>query len=528
MSFASGGIAPNPVLAQPAAWAPATRPAAVPAAAGLDLTVLPAHSDRAMSRADPAEEGGALSREEILEKRRRHLGPNVALFFDDPLHIVAGRGCELFDPEGHSYLDCINNVSHVGHSHPKVAAAVSRQLYTLNTNCRYLHSALVNYAEVLQATMPDPLEVVYMVCSGSEANDLAWRMAVENARQQGVSAPLHVVVMDHAYHGHTSFCTDASPYKHNGPGGSGTPTYVHVLPCPDVYRGKNLDGATAARKAIAAARAQGGRVAAFFCESIISCGGQVILPAGYLESVYREMRAEGALCVADEVQCGFGRVGRAFWAFELQDVVPDIVTCGKPIGNGFPMSAVVTSRQVAARFSNGMEFFATYGGSTAAATAGLAVMEVIREEGLQENALLVGSYLRRRLRELQEQYPDIIGDVRGEGLMIGVEIVTDASSKAQAPVLAKHLKERCRAAHRVLLSTEGPYGNIIKIKPPICFGVAEADRMLAALEAVIEQEIEGVPGLKHELLAASRLEVAAAREMAAAREQQAGHQLARL
>lgn len=449
----------------------------------------------------------------ILEKRRKHVGPNLALFFkDEPLHIVRGQGCELFDPEGNCYLDCINNVSHVGHAHPGVAAAVSTQLFTLNTNSRYLHEAYVEYAEAMAALCPAPLQVLYMLTSGSEANDLAWRIAraAAAAANPDNCRPLHVAVVDHAYHGHTSLCIDLSPYKFKGPGGGGRPAYVHVLPCPDVYRGQHLNGAAAARAAIAEAEAAGGRIAAFFSESILSCGGQVLLPPGYLEGVYREMRAAGAVCVADEVQCGFGRVGRAFWAFELQGVVPDIVTFGKPCGNGWPMAGLITSPRLAEAFSApGMEFFATGGGCTAAPTCGLAVLAAIREERLQDNAAAVGAYCLRRLRELQELHPDVIGDVRGEGLMIGIEIIADPGSKAHSPALARHLKLRCKAEHRVLLSSEGPYASVIKVKPPICFTEQQADRMVDAMAAMLAAL---TPEDKARLAEASRAEVEAVAE----------------
>lgn len=434
-----------------------------------------------------------LTKEEILEKRKRFLGPNMALFFqEDPLHIVRGEGSRLFDPEGTSYLDCINNVSHVGHCHPRVAAAASQQLFALNTNSRYLHENLVNFAERLVQLMPSPLQVVYPVVSGSEANDLAWRIACQvasaHAAHDQIQSPgnasldsLHVAVMDYAYHGHSNFCIDISPYKFDGPGGSGRRAHVHVLPCPDPYRGLNMDGRGAARAAIQAAEAAGGRIAAFYAESIISCGGQVILPPGYLRAVYAEMRGHGAVCIADEVQCGFGRVGSHFWAFELQQVVPDIVTIGKPMGNGYPMAAVVTTPAIANTFANGMEFFATYGGSTAAATVGIAVLDVIRDENLLEHAMTVGEYIKRKLRNLKESYPDIVGDVRGEGLMIGIEMVTDAVSKTPSADAAKHVKNRCKEVHRVLLSSEGPYANIIKIKPPMCFSKKDGDVMVMAI-----------------------------------------------
>jgi ethanolamine-phosphate phospho-lyase len=513
--------------------------------------------------ASGAGRAAAATTQAILERRRKHVGPNLALFFqEEPLHIVRGQGCELFDPEGNCYLDCINNVSHVGHAHPGVAAAVSTQLFTLNTNSRYLHEAYVEYAEAMAALCPDPLQVLYMLTSGSEANDLAWRIACAAAAAANPddSRPLHVAVVDHAYHGHTSLCIDLSPYKWKGPGGGGRPAYVHVLPCPDVYRGQHLDGAAGARAAIAEAEAAGGRIAAFFSESILSCGGQVwaglwgaaqalarrafcaccappadikglapalrvqaslrsslgcpcmqvLLPPGYLEGVYQEMRAAGAVCVADEVQCGFGRVGRTFWAFELQGVVPDIVTFGKPCGNGWPMAGLITSPRLAEAFSApGMEFFATGGGCTAAPTCGLAVLAAIREERLQDNAASVGAYCLRRLHQLQAQHPDVIGDVRGEGLMIGIEMITDPQSKAHSPALARHLKLRCKADHRVLLSSEGPFASVIKVKPPICFTEQQADRMVDAMAAVLAAL---APEDKACLAEASRAEVQAVSE----------------
>ena len=395
-------------------------------------------------------------------------------------------------------------MSHVGHAHPRVAAAVSQQLFTLNTNSRYLHEGLVTLADRLTSTMPTPLSVMYPVVSGSEANDLAWRIACTAARKADggdTTTPLHVCCVDHAYHGHTAASIDISPYKFWGPGGSGQAIHVHVLPCPDVYRGKNLDGAASAKAAIAAATAAGGRIAAFFCESVISCGGQVILPPGWLEGVYREFRAAGAVCVADEVQCGFGRVGSSFWAFQTQCVVPDIVTCGKPMGNGFPCAAVVTTPAIASAFCNGMEFFATYGGCNAAAAAAIAVLDVLREEKLQENAIEVGRYCTEELAKLQRQHGDIIGDVRGLGLMIGIELVTDKQTKEPAPATAAWVRARCKSAHKVLLSTEGPYSNVIKIKPPMCFSRADVDKMVAALT----EALGAVAGLSGEVAAGLRL-----------------------
>jgi len=434
----------------------------------------------------------AKSTADVVKKRKQYVGYNTTLLYSEPLHIVAGKGCKLYSAEGREYLDGANNVAHVGHSHPKVVKAVSRQLGTLNTNARYLHNNLATHAEMLAATMPDPLEVAFMVCSGSEANDLALRIARENAPGQH-----HVAVMDGAYHGHTTACIDLSPYKFAGPGGAGVPNYVHVLPCPDVYRGKNLDGRKAAQEAIAAAHAAGGKIGAFFCESILSCGGQIILPNGYLEAVYEEMRAEGAACIADEVQVGFGRVGSHFWAFERYNVVPDMVTLGKPIGNGFPMGAVVTTPHFARQFAHGgMEYFNTCGGCTAAGAAGIAVLQVLKEEKLQQKALETGAHLLKELQSLKEDFK-CVGDVRGAGMMVGIDVVENGLTKRHAPAAAKYVREGLKA-RRVLVSTDGPHNSVIKIKPPLCFGKREADRLVRELKQVLET-------LPKELLSESNL-----------------------
>lgn len=422
----------------------------------------------------------ALDTSSVLQRRQKYVGYNTTLLYTEPLHIVAGKGCLLYGADGSEFLDCVNNVAHVGHGHPKVVKAVSRQLATLNTNARYLHDNLSSHAEMLAATMPNPLQVVFMVCSGSEANDLALRIARANA-----PGHYHVAVMDGAYHGHTTTCIDLSPYKFMGPGGAGLPDYVHVLPCPDLYRGKNLDGRASARAAIASAHSQGGQIGAFFCESILSCGGQVILPDGYLEAVYEEMRAEGAACIADEVQVGFGRVGAHFWAFEAYKVIPDMVTLGKPIGNGFPMGAVVTTPAFARGFSQGgMEYFNTCGGCTAAGAAGIAVLQVIEEEGLQKQAAAVGGYMLQRLQNLAEDFK-FVGDVRGAGMMIGLDIVENGLSKRHAPEAAKWIREALKA-RRVLVSTDGPFSSVIKLKPPLCFGRQQADRLLRELLPVLQ------------------------------------------
>jgi 4-aminobutyrate aminotransferase-like enzyme len=304
------------------------------------------------------------------------------------------------------------------------------------------------------------------VCSGSEANELALRLARAHTGRNGV------IVVDTAYHGNTSALVDISPYKFNGPGGRGCPAHVQVVPMPDVYRGVPYSGT------VAGAAAQGS-VAAFICESALGCGGQIILPPDYLREAFAAVRRAGGVCIADEVQTGFGRAGSHFWMFETQGVIPDIVTMGKPIGNGHPMGAVVTTPEIAASFANGMEYFNTFGGNPVSCAVGLAVLNVIREEGLQENARATGDYLMAGLRELARRNP-LIGDVRGQGLFIGIELVrsreTLEPAAAEAETLVNRMKDR-----GILLSTDGPCHNVIKIKPPLVFGRAHANMLLDAL-----------------------------------------------
>lgn len=444
----------------------------------------------------PFEDQGIKTTAAVAEARRQHVGPNHALMYDAPLHIVRGEGAQLYSADGSCYLDCVNNVAHVGHCHPEVVSAVGKQMGMLNTNSRYLHQGFPSHAEALLSTMPQPLSsgVMYATCSGSESNDLALRVARKHSRE----GARHVVVMDGAYHGHTSATMDLSPYKFNGPGGTGKPDHVHVMPCPDTLRGTHLDGGMAAQAAVKAVHAGGGRVCAFFSESILSCGGQVVLPPGYLQAVYAVMRVEGAVCVADEVQCGFGRVGSHFWGFDTQSVVPDMVTLGKPIGNGFPMGAVLMTRTLAKAFDNGESYFATCGGCTAASAAGLAVLRVIRKQQLQQAALTVGAHLRRHLLTLQ-QGRSYIGDVRGLGLMLGIEIVSD-DSLAHAPALAHWIKEKMKS-RQVLLTTDGAHcDNIIKIKPPMVFSIEDADHLTSELETVLQQFDSLSQEMQHKLL----------------------------
>ena len=426
---------------------------------------------------------GAQSAASLAAARRHTLGPSLSLSYRQPLHIIRGWKQHLYDATGRAYLDCVNNVAHVGHSHQRVVEAAAHQMALLNTNTRYLHEHLTSYIERLTATLPEPLRVAFLVTSGSEANELALRLA------RAHTGGNQVVVVDVAYHGNTNALVEISPYKFNGPGGRGKPAHVHIAPMPDVYRGPHRGPDAGARYAESVADAAGNAarqasgLAAFFCESALGCGGQIILPSGYLKDAFAAVRASGGVTIADEVQTGFGRAGSHFWMFETQDVIPDIVTMGKPIGNGHPMGAVVTTPEIAASFANGMEYFNTFGGNPVSCAVGLAVLDVIRDEGLQQNALSTGEFLLAGLRELAARHP-IIGDVRGLGLFLGFELVRDRATQSPAAAEASALVDRMKDLG-VLLSTDGPFHNVIKIKPPMVFSRVDADTLVDRLDAAL-------------------------------------------
>jgi 4-aminobutyrate aminotransferase-like enzyme len=423
-----------------------------------------------------------MNREEKLALRARHLSPSLSLSYEEPLDIVRGEGAFLVASDGRRYLDLVNNVCHVGHCHPRVVEAGARQMAELNTNTRYLHEHVVRYAQRLAATFPDPLEVVFPVNSGSEANDLALRIA------RAATGATDVIVVAGAYHGHLSSTIELSPYKYDGAGGEGRRPHVHEVPMPDPYRGALHGPDAGERHAEAVARAAeearaGGGLAAFFCESMFGCGGQVDPPPGYLTAAFEHVRAAGGLCVADEVQVGFGRVGSHFWAFERQGVVPDLVTLGKPIGNGHPLAAVVTTRALADAFHTGMEYFNTYGGNPVSSAIGLAVLDVIEDEGLQEHARVLGEELLAGLSELAGRHA-LIGDVRGAGLFLGVELVRDRTTLEPAAEEATEVVEELREAG-ILVSTDGPLHNVLKLKPPLVVSADDARRFLRELDAAL-------------------------------------------
>ena len=425
--------------------------------------------------------------DQIYRERQASINPSLSLSYREPIHLLRGSGQYLFDATGRPYLDAVNNVPHVGHCHPKVVAAGNAQAALLNTNSRYLYSIMTHYSEKLLAKFPQQLSVCFFTNSGSEANDLALRLARHYTQRRDI------VILDHAYHGNLSSLIEISPYKHDGKGGTGKPRHVHRASMPDTYRGEFRANETeaAARYAkklkdeLQAAQAQGG-AAAFMCESLLGCGGQVVLPEGYLQAAYAHARAAGALCIADEVQVGFGRVGTHFWGFETQQVVPDIVTLAKPIGNGHPLGAVITTREIADAFNNGMEYFNTFGGNPVSCAIGNAVLDVIEDEQLQANADKIGGYLLEGLRALKQEF-EIIGDVRGLGLFIGIELVKDRDSLAPAAAQASYIAERMKQSS-VLIGTDGPLHNVLKIKPPMCFDRADADSLLAVLESVLGED----------------------------------------
>ena len=428
---------------------------------------------------DPASVASAFRRargrtpEETLAARRRVIGPNLSVAYRTPVKIVRGRMQYLYDESGRQYLDAYNNVPHVGHSHPRVVRAATEQMLVLNTNTRYLHDTLAMFAERLIATLPAALRVCYFVNSGSEANELALRLARAHTRRRDV------IVLDAAYHGNTTSLVDISPYKFNGPGGEGAPPWVHVLPLPDTYRGKyRRDDPRAGEKYAEFARYVR-NPSAVIAESAPSVAGQIILPDRYLASLYAIVRAAGGVCIADEVQTAYGRMGTDFYAFEAQHVVPDIVVLGKPIGNGYPLGAVVTTAEIAASFDNGMEFFSTFGGSTVACAVGLAVLEVVEEERLQDHAREVGDLLLARLRALLADHP-LVGDIRGSGLFLGIELVKDRETLEPAAAAASEVSNRMRD-RGILLGTDGPFHNVIKIRPPMPFTAADAEQLAVTL-----------------------------------------------
>lgn len=434
------------------------------------------------------EQSGVLEGADVVRLRDRYLGRSQRYYYQHPMNLVSSQGVWLVDENGLGYLDAINNVTHIGHANAHVADAVSRQVRRLNTNSRFVYAELASYAERLANLLPDPLEVVYFACTGSEANDLALRIVRQVTGRQDV------LVLDGAYHGNTTAVTGISPDRYDAPGGSGAPSTTHAVLQPNRYRGPYGydDPNAAARYAADVARVVGELVAgdrppaAFFSESLMGTAGQVVLPPTYLAAAFDSVRAAGGLCVSDEVQIGFGRLGDEFWGFQTHGVVPDVVTMGKPMGNGMPISAVVTTRAIADEFDKGLKYFNTFGGNPVSCAAGMAVLDVVEGERLQERAATVGRYLLTQLEELKQRHP-LIGDVRGQGLYAGIELVTDRNSKDPAAAAASRVSERMKE-EGVIIYPNGRLGNILKLKPPMIFGSEHVDLLVDRLERVLSED----------------------------------------
>ncbi|UAM97072.1 aminotransferase class III-fold pyridoxal phosphate-dependent enzyme [Polaribacter litorisediminis] len=422
--------------------------------------------------------------DEILTQRKQHLGKGMSLQYQKPLHIVKGANQYLIDAFGRKYLDTVNNVAHVGHENFKAVKAGQNQMALLNTNTRYLHENITILAEELLATLPKEISVLHFVNSGSEANELAIRMVKTCTNSD------EIIASEHGYHGNTNETINISSYKFDGKGGKGKPKNTHIFPIPDVFKGKYRGENTADNYAeeiqvlIDEIHQQHKKVGGFIIEPIISCGGQVELPEGFLKQAYQIVKKAGGLCISDEVQTGIGRMGKTFWGFQLHDVIPDIVTIGKPLGNGHPIAAVACTEEVAQKFANGMEFFNTFGGNPVSCAIATEVLREVKREKLQENALEVGGFLKSKFIKLSHKFP-IIGDVRGQGLFLGIELV----DKHLNPLAEKtdYVINRMKE-FGILMSSDGPDHNVIKIKPPITFTKENAQEVIFYLQKILGED----------------------------------------
>lgn len=418
----------------------------------------------------------------LLERRYRVLGRNAPLFYDKPLHLVRGEGVWVYDADGKRYLDAYNNVPHVGHCHPRVVAALSRQAALLNTHTRYLDENVVAYAERLTSLFDPRLSMAMFCCTGSEANELALRIARDCSGGTGI------IATDWAYHGNTAAVMQVSslftPPEQRGP-------HVRTVPVMDPYRergGRSDDDLASAyaaqvKQAIEAFAASGIRFAGLLFCTAFSSEGLPTVPAGFMAQALAHVHAAGGFFIADEVQGGFGRLGSHLWGHQRLGVVPDIVTMGKPMGNGHPLAGVIARRELIEAFTARNMYFNTFGGNPVSAAVGMAVLDVLEEEGLVENALTVGGYTLARLSRLQERHA-LIGDVRGAGMFFAVELVGDRLSKAPATAQTKQLVNRMRE-RGVLLSRIGVHDNILKIRPPMPFSKQHADLLVDTLDEAL-------------------------------------------
>jgi 4-aminobutyrate aminotransferase-like enzyme len=435
-----------------------------------EILALNAFDGDRMSAMDPA-------LRDAVQRRLRSFGSASVLFYHEPLRMERAEGIWMFDAEGRRYLDLYNNVPSVGHSHPRVVEAIRRQVGLLNTHTRYLSDVVDCYAERLLATFPTEIDQLVLTCTGSEANDLALRIAKVATGRAGF------IVTETAYHGNTAAVTDVSPSSRPG---QPLPPHVRTVPAPETFRspvgdlGKRF--ADSVGRAIAELEQSGVGFAGLLVDTIFSSDGVYADPPGFLAPAVQLVHERQGLFIADEVQPGFGRTGAALWGFARHGIVPDIVTMGKPMGNGFPMGGVATRAALLDRFAAETKYFNTFGGNPVAAAAGLAVLDVIADEGLIENAHEIGGYVMNGLREIGNRHVQI-GDVRGSGLFIGLELVHDRDTKAPAPEIASQLINWLR--HRgILIGAAGPFGNTLKIRPPLCFTRDNADMFIAACDEV--------------------------------------------
>ncbi|NKN38849.1 aminotransferase class III-fold pyridoxal phosphate-dependent enzyme [Agrobacterium sp. a22-2] len=430
---------------------------------------------------DPARLASLPERERsLIERRQALLGPSYRLFYENPLHLVRGEGVWLYDADGNAYLDAYNNVPSVGHCHPKVVAAMSQQAAVLNTHTRYLDEKILDYCDKLLATFPDELSRVMFTCTGSEAVDLALRIARYYTGGTGI------IITENAYHGVTAAAAEISPSL-----GPNMPLGVHVMtvPAPDAYRADGQDVETAfadsVAKAIAAMQRHGIKPAAFIADSIFSTDGIFSEPPGFLKMTLDIVHDAGALYIADEVQPGFGRLGSHMWGFLRHDIVPDIAVMGKPMGNGLPIAAAVMKAEVQDRFGRDIRYFNTFGANHVSIAAANAVLDIIRDEDLMGNALSTGNHMLAGMRQLQQSF-DCIGDVRGAGLFLGLEFVKDRQSREPDGTRALAVVNRMRD-RKVLISAAGIHGNTLKIRPPLPFAKDHARVFLDTLEEVLRE-----------------------------------------
>jgi len=440
------------------------------------LTINPVLAENTFRLAAGFREIEKMSLNSKLEKRKEHLGEALALSYKKPIQMQRSAFQYMYDTDGNTLLDAYNNIMLAGHCHPSVVRAGQKALAKLNTNTRYLYDELQEYARKLLSKFPSKLNKVFFVNSGSAAGDLALRMAIQYSQKE------KILVLENGYHGNTNLTIDASHYKYANSKGSGQKDFVLETPMPKVFNSGLKDDGTAgiyfAKIASKVINENIGKIAAFIAEPIIGCGGQIPLASGYLKEVYMKIRAQGGICISDEVQVGFGRLGDYFWGFEMHEVVPDIVIIGKPMGNGHPIGAVVTTEEISASFDKGPEFFSSFGGNPVSCAIGKAVLQVIDEENLQEHAKKVGDYFIEQLKMLQKSHPEL-ADIRGSGLFLGVEILTP--NREPATSLASDIKNFMRA-NNILISTDGPFDNVLKIKPPLSFAIQDVDIFITVLE----------------------------------------------